>query len=186
MFLDIGSGIGNMVLASIVSHSRDGTLAEAHGLEVCPVLHGVMVQWLEEIKRHSPFVNYAVEVVKSRVMLADFSVPDRSVDALLGHCDVIFCNNYLFGECPGEQPSETSLLNRKLHDLLCRTVGTTTSIVTTRSLMMDGSRRDENSRLRIRARAHVGKVVQHHSWQFDTRHVGWGGNLTGKISSIVH
>jgi len=174
-FLDLGSGIGGVVIATLVLFPD--VVANAHGVEKDPYLHDTSMRWLQDIASHSPWLKHCTSysLLEKNMLNADFA-KDTSVAQLLKSCDVVFSNNYLFDPPTARQPTTLSL-NDNMRQLLCNNVDANTTIITTASL--SGTRRS-NSRKRGKSY----DLVKHQSCDFTPNDVSWYGHLSFHIATM--
>ncbi|KAF2733608.1 DOT1-domain-containing protein [Polyplosphaeria fusca] len=90
VFVDLGSGVGNVVLQSALQ-----TGAESWGIEIMPRACKYAAQQADELKVRSRLWNIALGPVK--LLSGDF-LESPDVDKLLPRADVILVNNKVFGE----------------------------------------------------------------------------------------
>jgi len=94
VFLDIGSGIGQLVaVASVVTH------AEAWGVEIRDDLHDHALKWLSKKNTHVPLLQNAMGSIESRLLHGDVTHSRfEQLHRVMAEADVVFCNNVLFGD----------------------------------------------------------------------------------------
>jgi hypothetical protein len=186
-FVDLGSGIGGVVLATLVMQADK--VVSACGVEIDADLHDSMVEWLQSTGSRWPWMHHCTQVLKAQMINGDF-IEHRGVINVLEEADVVFCNNYLFDPPNNKQPSTS--LNDKLRALLCRHLRPNATLVTTSSLHTN--RRQTNAK-RPRENPAAGRapggayattrvVVTHRTFKLAPSDVSWHGHLNAYIASI--
>jgi len=174
-FVDLGSGIGGVVIATQVLHPTFVT----YGVEKDADLHDTTMEWLRAIEHTAPRMQRATRFLETNLINGDFT-EDHRVGAILERADVVFCNNLLFDPPGSRQPSAELPLNHKLHDLLCGKLSSVATVVTTSSLFY--SRRPNKRGRGQQVHEHV--LVNRHQFAFPPSDVSWHGNLSAFISSL--
>jgi hypothetical protein len=174
-FVDLGSGIGGVVLATLLL--MPDTVAFACGVERDTSLHETMQQWLRGIDAKWPWLQHCTQLLEANMIHGDF-IRDRCVVELLQTADVVFVNNYLFDPPTGCDPGAGVSLNQKLKTLLCEHLSPDATLVTTASLneSRTGSKRARGQQARM--------VVTHKTFKLRPSDVSWHGNLSVHIASI--
>jgi hypothetical protein len=177
-FVDLGSGIGGVVFATLVMQAD--AVVSACGVERDADLHDTMLQWLMSAASRWPSIMHCAKVLEDNMINGDFT-QHRGVFQVLQQADVVFCNNYLFDSPNGRQPALS--LNDKLKSILCQHLRPDATLVTTCSLS-DSRRPDKRPRDRGQSCARARVVVTHRKFKLKPSDVSWHGHLTGHIASI--
>ena len=113
--LDLGSGIGGVILSLMILNAAHGDIINYFGVEKCSYFHSVMQQWLQQIRENSPrHVRNHITDMERNMICADFT-SNEEVFAMISAADVIFCNNLLFDDVSKDHPTS---LNGELSALL--------------------------------------------------------------------
>jgi hypothetical protein len=92
-FVDLGSGIGGVVLAMHIIAASNVT--SIIGVEQCEYFHGKFLQWVDDISTQSPWVRHSMLQLRENMVMGDM-LEDPSACAAIQRASVIFSNNYLF------------------------------------------------------------------------------------------
>jgi hypothetical protein len=178
-FIDLGSGIGGVVFATLVIHAD--IIQNAFGVELSHELNNHMHTWLDAAETNSTALQNTVEIRKKMIQ-GDFT-NDQTVVGWIQNSDVVFCNNLLY------EPDSTLLpelagvsLNERLRQLLTNAlIKHGACVVTTCAL---DHRRRCASHARSISRSGACLVTQH-QFPFQPHHVSWGGRVSGYIATRV-
>jgi hypothetical protein len=176
-FVDLGSGIGGVVIATLILHPN--VVSSACGIEIHADLHENMQQWLRSAGKQWPWLKHCTQLLEGNMINGDFTRDDR-VSEVLKKADVVFVNNYLFDPQTGINPvvSRAPSLNQKLQALLCANLSSNATVLTTSKLTdsrRGGPPRGQVSQKRL--------LVTHKSFPLKPSDVSWGGKLRVYISS---
>jgi hypothetical protein len=187
-FVDLGSGIGGVVLATLVLQA--GAVVSACGVERDASLHDNMIQWLRSAASRWPWIQHSTQLLEATMINADLTKDGGVVD-MLRKADVVFINNYLFESPNGQQPGIS--LNDKLKIMLCQHLRPDATLVTTCSLHGRAGRitrptpslkRTHDHEQCHHDHEHARVIVTHRTFKFAQTDVSWCGTLSAHIATI--
>ena len=92
-FVDLGSGIGGVVLAMHIIAAKNVT--SIIGVEKSEYFCGKFLQWVDDICTNSPWVRHSMLELRENMVMGDM-LTDPSAEDATRRASVIFSNNYLF------------------------------------------------------------------------------------------